>query len=141
MRMPRVRFTVRRTMAVVGVAAAVEWMVVTALNIRNDPACRWVVHKWVREDDPNARPRPTTVTPCLAPFWPQYWRKLSGRPWPGTFACGCSDGGKALLSTSVGVTEPLRHTLVGSRAASSEEAGQIEASLRSLKRIGAPLNT
>jgi hypothetical protein len=119
-------------MIAVAAVAVILRMAVTAFHVWYDPECRWLAHVWVREDGPDVVPRPTTTTHCVAPFWPQYWRKLLEIPWPGTFACDCLTGESRMISIGV-VTECRPHRLVGSRAVSPDEAWGVGVSLQSLK--------
>lgn len=134
MRLPRM--TTRRLMIMVAVVAVSLQMAITAFHVGYDPACRWILHIWERKDGPEVVSRPTTTTPCVAPFWPQYWRRLLGRHWPGTFRCECLNEGDTIMLGIGAGTECRPHKYVGSRAVSRERAWQIEATLQSLKVIG-----
>jgi hypothetical protein len=121
-------------MIVVAVVSVLLHTALTAFHVGYDLECRWVSHVWERTDDPGDGDRRTTTTVCVAPFWPQYWRRLLGRPWPGAFRCECSKEYR-MLAIGRG-TECRPHRYLSSRAVSREEAGWVQASLQSLKVVG-----
>lgn len=123
------RTSIRRLMMIVAVASVLLWMGSTAYYVGYDRGCHWIIHDWERRDSPGI-----TTTPCVAPFWPQYWRRLLGRPWPGTFRCECANEDQ-MLGIGVG-TECRAYRYLSSRAVSPEEAGWVQATLQSLKVIG-----
>lgn len=134
MRLIRSRLTIGRLMLVVAAFSVASWSAGTAYKVQHDPGSRWVRHVWVRDGGPDDYPNPTT-TACVPTFWPQYWRKLLGRPWPGTYACDFHDGPPQLIGIRVG-TECRPYRLVETLPVSADEAWQVEACLRSLKTLG-----
>ena len=83
--------TTRRWMSVVVGAAVTLWMGTAAYRVRFDPSCEFIHHLWERSDTPGGTLRSIIGTGHPAPFWPQYWRRLLGKPWPGTYRCRCVD--------------------------------------------------
>ena len=124
-------------MIIIAIVSVALQMVVTAHHIGYDPECRWILHVWERKEGSKVVMKHTTTTPCVAPFWPQYRRRLLGQQWPGTFRCECLNEGDRMLGIGVG-TECRPHRYVGSRAVSRERAGRIAATLQSLKVLGIP---
>jgi hypothetical protein len=97
MKWPRPKFTVRRAMLAILVIAVLLGAILPALEVVRAPG--YHVHAWV---DPNAKlmalpaglpigPRmPATIKQIElrpSPFWPRYWRCLTGRPWRGQPLC------------------------------------------------------
>src|SRR3954447_24866697 len=109
MRLPRM--TMRRWAIVVIAAAVVMWMAVIAYRVENDPSSRYIHHLWVRNDLPEGLPRWPVGTLSVPNFWPQYWRRLLGLPWPGSYICRCADPRYAVN----GATSQF-FDLIGSRA-------------------------
>jgi len=89
MPMPRVRITTRRMMLLVALASVLACLAGVAIRVRDDPDGRWLYH--VRADSPDPHSGSTDIGHA-APIWPRYWRRLLGRPWPGSFACDCPHG-------------------------------------------------
>jgi len=124
MRLPRM--TTRRWMRVVVGAAVVMWMATVAYRVQVDPQSRYIHHLWgERKDSPEGLRRSITSTLCHAPFWPLYWRRLLGQPWPGTYRCRCDDPRYAIN----GAVSQF-YTLIGSRPGSSDSVEPINALLR-----------
>ena len=78
MRLPRVRFTVRRMMVAVEIEAFAAWLIVPAIWILNDPGRHWLIHLWLRSDGSHLYSGQEVA------FWARYRRELLGLPW------GCS---------------------------------------------------
>jgi hypothetical protein len=130
------RFTTLGLMAAIAGLAVLLWMLATAIRVEYDPGCQYIQHTWGREGGPDDAPEVTT-TICGAPFWPQYWRRLLGRPWTGDYRCDCLD-----LECDCGPyrkrlgTEGHCYRGLGTRSVTREEYRGVKASLQSLKRIG-----
>ena len=75
MRLPRVRFTVRRMMVAVAVLALCLWLIVPAIRILHDPGRHWLTHLWQRPDGSYL------VSGHAVTFWARYRRELLGLPW------------------------------------------------------------
>lgn len=84
MRLPRVRFTVRRLMVAVAVVGVAAWLTITAVRVANDPNGGGMRHLRMRID---TRELVTQGHPVEGAFWPRYWRRLLGQPWPGSYVC------------------------------------------------------
>ena len=78
MRVPRVRFTVRRMMVAVAGFALASGLLVPAVRILSDPERRRVEHLWQRPDGS------LLMTGHEVGFWDQYRREL-GLPWACSF--------------------------------------------------------
>lgn len=87
MKLPRVRFTVLRLMAVVASAALVLWLAVTAARVCDDRESSNLYHYWHRYGDHRISSSIEAMCNEPAPFWPRYWRRLLGFPWPGSYDC------------------------------------------------------
>jgi hypothetical protein len=85
MRLSRVRFTVRRMMAAVAVSGLAFYLLLTALRVHTDVRSSWLYHLWERHAIEGYETVFNAQHP--APFWPRYWWKLLGQPWPGTYVC------------------------------------------------------
>src|SRR4051812_43336953 len=75
MRLPRVRFTVRRMMVAVAVVAFAAWLIVPVVRILNDPGRHWLTHLWQRPDGSHL------YSSHEVAFWARYRRELLGLPW------------------------------------------------------------
>jgi hypothetical protein len=84
MKLPRVRFTVRRMMVFVAFVGVAAWLTITAVRVVNDPGGDGMSHLRMRVD---TRELVTQSHPVEGLFWPRYWRRLLGQPWPGTYVC------------------------------------------------------
>jgi len=97
MKWPRLKFTVRRAMLAVAAIAVLLGAILPAIEVSG--ARGYHVHAWV---DPNAKlmdlPAGQPIRPGMpatirqvelrpSPFWPLYWRCLTGRPWRGRPLC------------------------------------------------------
>lgn len=128
------RMTTRRLMIAVAAVAVLLHMGITAIHVESRPEYRWVAHIWECKNQVSIGPQRVAFTECRAPFWPKYWRRLLGRPWPGTFQCECHAEEKWIGD---GLGDELRpYRCVRSVALSQEEVIGLESSLRSLKVIG-----
>jgi hypothetical protein len=83
MRFPRM--TTQRWMAVTAATAVALWLGTTAFRVKNDRGSQWISHLWERYG--SLQPGSIYNSQHEAPFWPRYWRRLLGQPWPGTYAC------------------------------------------------------
>ena len=70
-----------RGMCFVGVAT---WLTITAARVVSDPNGDGMCHLRMRID---TRELVTQGHPIQGVFWPRYWRRLLGQPWPGTYVC------------------------------------------------------
>jgi hypothetical protein len=70
--------TVRKMMVAVLVLAIVFWLI--------SPLSRFRSHTHLLTD-PNFRWAISSERCWRNHFWPQYWRRLLGRPWPGDYVC------------------------------------------------------
>jgi hypothetical protein len=81
-----VRLSLRRMMALVALAAVATWLGGAAVRVMDDRRYGSILHH---------RHRPGECCGFVlfepAPFWPRYWRRLLGQPWPGSYACDCDD--------------------------------------------------
>ena len=75
MRLPCVRFTVRRMMIVVAVLAISLWLIVPAIRILRFPGRHWLNHVWRRPDGSYL------VSGHAVTFSARYRRELLGLPW------------------------------------------------------------
>jgi hypothetical protein len=116
-------------MALVAVVTFVMQSAITAYHVQYDLGCKWIRHVWMRIDEPTGPPR-LLAGECVAPFWPQFWRKVLRQPWPGTFRCECWEGERRFGM------ESRPHLCISSRAVDREEACEIQACHQSLKSIG-----
>ena len=97
MKWPRPKFTARRAMLAILVIAVLLGGILPAIEVIRVPG--YHVHAWV---DPNAKltglPAGQPIRPGTrstinqvelrpSPFWPRYWRCLTGRPWRGQPLC------------------------------------------------------
>jgi hypothetical protein len=83
MRFPRM--TTRRWMAVTAATSIALWLVIAAHRVKNDSESKWIFHLWERYG--SIQPGSVYGSQHRAPFWPRYWRRLFGQPWPGNYAC------------------------------------------------------
>jgi hypothetical protein len=67
--------------AVVGVAA---WLAITAVLVVQDPNAEQMRHLRQQVDTGEYV---VQAHPIIGVFWPRYWRRLLGRPWPGSYVC------------------------------------------------------
>jgi hypothetical protein len=79
-RVPRVRFTVRRAMLVVAGLALALWVLAPAIKIMNDPGRGRLIHLWQRPDGVYL------FSSHEVGFWARYRRGLLGLPWDCPFA-------------------------------------------------------
>jgi hypothetical protein len=84
MRLPRVQFKVRWMMILVALATVAAWLLVTADRVRLDPQAEQMSHLRLYRDTAKLV---VQTHPIQGVFWPRYWRRLLGQPWPGTFVC------------------------------------------------------
>ena len=104
MRFPRM--TTQRWMAVTAIIAIVLWLSITAYRVKHDTQTAWIFHFWERYG--SITPGSIYNSQHPAPFWPRYWRRLVGQPWPGTYACDPSTEASSKWGRSaVTVTAPL----------------------------------
>ena len=84
------RMTTRRWMLVISVLALSMRLGVAAYRVRTDPRGQWLYHLWERHGLEEYHATFNSQHPV--PFWPRYWRRLLGRPWPGSYVCdeGCT---------------------------------------------------
>jgi hypothetical protein len=64
-----------------GVAA---WLIITAVRVACDPNAEQMSHLRQYRDTGEVV---VQSYPIRGVFWPRYWRRLVGRPWPGSYAC------------------------------------------------------
>ncbi len=79
--MKRPQFSLRSTLLLVAFAAILAWLGVTAFQVWRDVRSQ-TLYAYVQFLD---RPSRFSFRGRDAPFWPRYWRRLLGRPWPGTY--------------------------------------------------------
>lgn len=84
MRPVRIQFTVGRMMVAVAVVGVAAWLTITASRVINDPDGDVISHLRMRTD---TRGLVTQTHPIGGVFWPRYWRRLLGQPWPGSYVC------------------------------------------------------
>ena len=84
MRFPRFRITIRWMMIGVAILGVFAWLTITAVSVVRDPNAESMSHLRQRRDTGEliVYSHPTRGT-----FWPRYWRRLLGRPWPGNYVC------------------------------------------------------
>lgn len=87
MRVPRPRFTLRSAMVLVACAGVAGWLLLAAERVRTEPGSGTVCHLGRYRD--NGEPFAYGHGSSPRVFWSKYWRKVLGRPWPGSFACPC----------------------------------------------------
>lgn len=133
MRVPHARFTIRRMMVLVAVVGFAIQSAITAYHVQYDLECKWIRHVWMRIDEPTGPPH-LQFGKCVAPFWPQFWRKVLRQPWPGAFRCECWEGDR-MLGIGIG-TERRPHRCLSAQAVTWEEACDIQLCLQSLKVLG-----
>lgn len=110
MRSARRWLTTRWLMVMVAAAGLIFWLSATAFNVYRDRETYYLFHyyPWMGTDPihgPHER-----FSGHAAPFWPRYWRRLLGLPWPGSYVCtqgGHDAGFRITLATPViNVREP-----------------------------------
>src|SRR4051812_35102300 len=74
MRVPRVRFTVRRMMGAVAIVASAAWLIVPAVRILNDPGRHWLTLLWQRPDGSRL------YSGHEVAFWARYRWEILGLP-------------------------------------------------------------
>jgi hypothetical protein len=86
MRLPRM--TTRQMMIWTLVVGLGLWTGSACYRELTEPSRSWLYHMT------KGRLNTLTVDQHPAPFWPRYWRRLLGRPWPDTYVCpdGCKMG-------------------------------------------------
>ena len=75
MKLPRVRFTVRRLMLLIAGLAFISWLAAPAILILNDPGHKALTHLWQRPDGSYL------VSTHEVSFWARYRHGLLGLPW------------------------------------------------------------
>jgi hypothetical protein len=118
MKLHWIRFTVRRMMALTSVAGLGLWIGLACYRELVEQDRSWLYH--VAVNDQGA----SLAYQHAVPFWPRYWRRLIGRPWPGTYVCPARCGERfdpsAVPYLTVAVPSPLaRQGLVGKNQAQS----------------------
>jgi hypothetical protein len=104
-------------MAVVAGAAVGLWMIAVVYRVQAATHKEDLFHLWVRKDLLMPKDRPEGLrrsflgTTCCSPFWPRYWRKLLGQPWPGTYRCSCCEAPQYTIN---GATKQL-YSYIGTR--------------------------
>jgi hypothetical protein len=71
-------------MIVVAVLAVAAWLSATAVLVARDPNAEQMSHLRKRRDTGDLVVQTHSIT---GTFWPRYWRRLLGRPWPGSYVC------------------------------------------------------
>jgi hypothetical protein len=108
---PFPRMTTRRWLAITAIVAIGLWLGVTAKAVINDHQSERLYHLWERFEC--LEPGSIYNSGHKAPFWPRYWRRLLGRPWPGTYVCDHSgDPNRRVGRLVVSVSEPS-YTFMG----------------------------
>lgn len=69
----------------VAAAALVVWLGLALYRVTTDRTGGGLYHVW--EHPVSGRYHSISLSSHPAPFWPRYWRKLLGQPWPGTYVC------------------------------------------------------
>src|ERR1700710_2323696 len=87
MRLTGLRLSTRRTMAMVAVAALALWPAATAVRVSSDPQNQYLSHSWRGYAETPQGPITCKFTTHPAPYFPRYWRRLVGAPWPGSYVC------------------------------------------------------
>jgi hypothetical protein len=77
------RMTTRRWMSVIFALSIALWLGATAIHVINDRQGQRLEHLWERHHSPE--PGSVYNSGHPAPFWPRYWRRVFGQPWPGTY--------------------------------------------------------
>ena len=103
MRVPRVRFRVRRMMILVVASALFIWAGIAAFRVSYETD-NWLYHEM------KSGPKSAAGDCHIAPSWPRYWRHLAGLPWPGSYDCSCDfwNRYKAGLSVTVMGSRPRK---------------------------------
>jgi hypothetical protein len=99
MRLPHVRFTMRRMMVAVAIVGVATWIMVTATRLWFDPNrdtmyCVWQSPQTGEVDG---------LSHSAPVFWPRFLATLAGKEWPGDYRCPCGEG----LVDSTGAVNPL----------------------------------
>jgi hypothetical protein len=71
-------------MLLVATVAVVTWMSITALAVAHDSKAKFIYHLRQNRDTGEVFVDGHLTTDT---FWPRYWRRLLGRPWPGSYVC------------------------------------------------------
>jgi hypothetical protein len=71
-------------MIVVAVIAVAAWLSATAVLVARDPNAEQMSHLRQRRDTGELVVQTHLIT---GTFCARYWRRLLGRPWPGTYVC------------------------------------------------------
>jgi hypothetical protein len=71
-------------MIVVAVLAVAAWLSATAVLVARDPHAEQMSHLRQRRDTGDLVVQTHVIT---GTFWPRYWRRLLGQPWPGSYVC------------------------------------------------------
>jgi hypothetical protein len=131
MKLPSPRFTTRRMMAIVAGLAVASHLGIVAIRVRTDRESRLLYHYWFPTGDPGRGRSFTAATGVShpAPFWPRYWRALSGRPWPGTYDCPCDSWKGRPVGAA---TDPA--TFAGSSEATAELTRRMERGIEEGRR-------
>jgi hypothetical protein len=67
---------------VVAVLAVAAWLSATAVLVARDPNAEQMSHLRQHRDTGDLVVQTHTIT---GTFWQRYWRRLLGRPWPGSY--------------------------------------------------------
>ena len=78
------RITIRSMMIAVALLGVAAWLATGAVLIARDPTVFTMSHFRVRVDTGQTI---RYIHPITGVFWPRYWRRLAGRPWPGNYFC------------------------------------------------------
>lgn len=84
MRLPRPRLTIRQMMVGVALVGVTAWLITTAVRVARDPNAESMVHLRQYRDTGEVV---VHAHPIVRVFWPRYWRRVLGQPWPGSYAC------------------------------------------------------
>lgn len=74
-------------MVMVAIAGLIFWLGATAFDVYRDRETYYLFHyyPWMGTDPIHGPQERFSGHP--APFWPRYWRRLLGLPWPGSYIC------------------------------------------------------
>jgi hypothetical protein len=123
----QLQMTTRWCIAAVAGAAVGMWMIAVVYRVQAASHKEDLFHLWVRKDLSRPEDRAGGLrgsllgTSCCADFWPRYWRRLLGQPWPGTYRCRCVASEDAIdpaapkgaNNAAIAITQTYR--LVGTR--------------------------
>ena len=101
MRSPRM--TTRRWMVVTAAISIALWLGLTADRVIGDRQSQRLSHLWERRG--TFEPGSVYSSGHPAPFWPRYWRRLFGQPWPGTYVCDPNLEGESKFGRLVATSE------------------------------------